>query len=256
MAANLYQSGYSMPIGECGGGNTAECWCGRYRDRNSHMQVTYREFTSTLETRDNYPAICCGFCSQECQVWGAAVHVEVQPARANHREAAFEEAILDMQRHAHFMAEVEADRIEEAAHFGGRAAAHVAAVPAVEDEMAAAIAASLATVNLDDDRRRDLVRSAHSDCNARNNHKNCILLMELLRNMPSSFSATFSEVTIFLPILNNLTGMSCQYMDGVRESSAAFLRRLQNSTEFDKSFEGPEQKQEMVKLMQKFCKRL
>ena len=255
MAANLNQSGYSMPIGVCGGGNTAECWCGAYRDRNSHRQVTYREFTNTLETRDNYPAICCGFCSQECQVWGAAVHVEVQPARANHREAAFEEAILDMQRYARFLAEVEADRIEEAAHFGGGAAAHVAAVPAVEDEMAAAIAASLATVNLDDDRRRDLAQRTHYNCNASNMCKNCISLMELLRNMPP-FSAKFSEVTIFLPILNNLTGMNGKYMDDVRESSAAFLRRLQESAEFDGSFEGPQQKQEMVTLMQEFCKRL
>ena len=93
MAANLNQSGNSMPIGVCGGGNTAECWCGAYRNRNP--EATYYGFTRTLEKHDNYPAICCGFCSQECQVWGAT-HVEAVPA------------------------------------IGGGAAAHVAAVPKVD----------------------------------------------------------------------------------------------------------------------------
>jgi len=140
-------------------------------------------------------------------------------------------------------------------NFGG-GAAHVAEVPAVDDEMAAAIAASLATVNLDDDRRRGLVRSAHDACNTHNHQINIKILMGLLSTNMPGFSSNFSEVITFLKPLNNLTGMNGKYIDGVTESSASFLTRLQDSTEFDGLFEGPEQKQEMVRLMQEFCKRL
>ena len=94
MAANLNQSGYSMPIGVCDGENDEECLCGNYRDANPRG-ATYRNFTQHLGECNDYAEICCGFCSRECQVWGAA-HVEAVPA------------------------------------IGGGAAAHVAAVPEVD----------------------------------------------------------------------------------------------------------------------------
>ena len=145
---------------------------------------------------------------------------------------------------------------DAAAHFGGGAAAHVAAVPAVEDEMAAAIAASLATVNLDEDRRRSLVRSEYDELNMAHKQKNISGLISLLETAMPPVSARFSDVAAFLPPLNNITGENGEFMDGLRVASDSFLTSLQGSTEFDRSFESPEQKQRMVELVQELCKML
>jgi hypothetical protein len=209
-----------MPIGVCGGNNENECMCGMYRDQNPG--ATYLDFRHHVGVFDDYAGICCGFCSQECQVLRAADRVEV--------------------RHTHFLAEV--------ASIAG------AVLPAVEDEMAAAIAASLATVNLDEDRRRGLVRSEYDELNMAHKQKNISGLISLLETAMPPVSARFSDVAAFLPPLNNITGENGEFMDGLRVASDSFLTSLQGSTEFDRSFESPEQKQRMVELVQELCKML
>ena len=64
------------------------------------------------------------------------------------------------------------------------------------------------------------------------------------------------QLLLFTSPLRNLLTRYCSFEYEVKECSALLLEKLQKSTEFDRSFEGPQQKQEMVELMQEFCKRL
>lgn len=218
---------HSIPIGVCGGPNRLDCMCGMYRDENPGQ--TYLNFIAHMGFND-YAGICCGYCLQECIV-------ATRPAHSGGGAAASVAAVP--------------------AHSGGGAAASVAAVPPTgDDDMAAAIAASLSTVNLDETHRNDLAIREYLRLKSERVHTSLRKLTVLLETNMPPVSARFSDVAAFLDPLNNLTGKDGEYMDGVRETSASFLTSLLESTEFDMSFEDPEQKQRMVVLMQEFRKRL
>jgi len=158
----------------------------------------------------------------------------------------------------------------------GGAAAHVAVVPAVgggaavhtEEEIFIMQLHDMKmfhdSVSLDETRRKDLQESVSSGVYELwiifIYTKNFAVLRELLQTtiplLQSDMEQWQKNILLFpfMTPLRNLLTRYCSFEFEVKHCSALLLARLQNSTEFDRSFEGPEQKQEMVKLMQDFCK--
>jgi hypothetical protein len=121
-------------------------------------------------------------------------------------------------------------------------------------------------ISLDETRRNDLRKSVPSnvyDCWVLYIYtKNLAILMRLLQTtiplLKTDMEPWEKNILLFpfMTPLRNLLTRYCSFEFEVKEYSDLLLARLQNSTEFDRSFEGPEQKQEMVELINEFCKRV